>query len=213
VNCEKLYLLILGQCTEHMVAKLESLSDFKKIDRDLDVIKLIKAITLLSYQFEGKKYHLEALHQAMNRFYLFNQGKDMTDERFLESVQTLVSVITECGGEIGHNPMGILSAFKDKGGGLASITPTELAEAKATAKERYLAVAMLSAADKYRYSKLTEEIGNDYTKGSNHYPKTVTEAYNLIVNYQWSRPGGRVYNDTDVEAFTNFESTRPPRPE
>jgi hypothetical protein len=44
VNCEKLYLLILGQCTEHMVAKLESLSDFKKIDLCLDLIKLMKAI-------------------------------------------------------------------------------------------------------------------------------------------------------------------------
>jgi hypothetical protein len=71
---------------------------------------------------------------------------------------------------------------------------------------------MLSAADKFRNSKLTEELGNYYTKGSNHYPKTVTEAYNLILNYQWSRPGGRVYNGTDGVAFTNVESTRPPRP-
>jgi hypothetical protein len=30
-NCEKLYSLILGQCTEHMVSKLESLDDFKEI--------------------------------------------------------------------------------------------------------------------------------------------------------------------------------------
>jgi hypothetical protein len=44
VNCEKLYLLILGQCAEHMLAKLELLSEFKKIDHDLDVIKLTKAI-------------------------------------------------------------------------------------------------------------------------------------------------------------------------
>jgi hypothetical protein len=98
VNCEKLYLLILGQCTEHMVAKLESLSDFKKIDLCLDLIKLMKAIKWLLYQFEGQKYHPEELHQAMKRFYLLSQGKDMTDARFLESFQTLVSVITECGG-------------------------------------------------------------------------------------------------------------------
>jgi hypothetical protein len=148
----------------------------------------------------------------MKRFYLFNKDKDMTDVRFLELFQTLVSVITECGGEIGHNPVGILAALKDKGGGLESATPTELDEAKSTAKERYLAVAILSAADKSRYRKLTEKLGNDYTKGSNHYPKTVTEAYNLILNYQWSRPGGRVYNDTDGVAFTNVESKRPPRP-
>jgi hypothetical protein len=55
VNCKKLYSLIFGQYTDHMMATLESLSDFKKIDHNLDVIKLMKAITGLSYQFEGQK--------------------------------------------------------------------------------------------------------------------------------------------------------------
>jgi hypothetical protein len=72
---------------------------------------------------------------------------------------------------------------------------------------------MLSATYKSRYSKLAEELGNDYMKGSNHYPKTVTEAYNLIVKYQWSRPGGRVYNDMEGVAFTNVESMRTSRPQ
>jgi hypothetical protein len=48
INCEKLYSLVLGQRTDHMVAKLESLPEFKKIDRDLDVIKLMKTIKGLS---------------------------------------------------------------------------------------------------------------------------------------------------------------------
>jgi hypothetical protein len=33
---------------------------------------------------------------------------------------------------------------------------------------------MLSATENSRYSKLDEDLENDYTKGSNHYPKTVT---------------------------------------
>jgi hypothetical protein len=73
--------------------------------------------------------------------------------------------------------------LKEKGGVLASATQKELDEAKATVKERYPAVAMLSACDNSRYNRLSEEIENEYTKGSNHYPKTATEAYNLIVNY------------------------------
>jgi hypothetical protein len=166
-----------------MIPTLDSFDDFKEIERDLDAIKLMKAIKGVSYQFEGQKYEDEALYQAMKRFYLFNQNREMTNAKFLETFQTLVSVITECGGEIGHNPRGIIRALKEKGGGLASATPKELDEAKATAKERYLAVAMLSACDNSRCNRLSEELENDYTKGSNHYPKTVTEAYNLIVNY------------------------------
>jgi hypothetical protein len=129
-NCEKLYSLILGQCTEHMVSKLESLDGFKEIERALDVIKLMKAIKGVSYQFEGQKYEDEALHQAMKRFYLFNQNREMTSNKFLETFQTLISVITECGGEIGHNPTGIIRALKEKGRGLASATPRNLMKQK-----------------------------------------------------------------------------------
>jgi hypothetical protein len=81
-----------------MVAKLESLDDFKEIERVLDVIKLMEAIKGVSYQFEGQKYQDKALHQALKRLYLFNQNKEMTNAKFLETFQTLVSVITECGG-------------------------------------------------------------------------------------------------------------------
>jgi hypothetical protein len=68
----------------------------------------------------------------------------------------------------------------------------EITAAKLTAKERYLSVTMLSAADNSRYSKLNEELENDYTKGRNHYPKTVTDAYNLIMNYRQTSTSGRV---------------------
>jgi hypothetical protein len=186
--------------------------EFKEIERDLDVIKLMKASKGLSYHIKGEKYHPEALHQAMKSFYLFNQNKEMTNAKFLEAFQTLVSVITECGGEIGHNPVGIMTALKEKGGGLTSATTKELEEAKATAKERYLTVAMISACDKSRYSKLSEDLDNDYTKGSIHYPRTIMEAYNLIVNYRQSKPSGRVFNDSEGIAFTNVESTRQAHP-
>jgi hypothetical protein len=134
----------------------------------------------------------------------------MPNAKFLETFQTLTSVITECGGEIGHNPAGILAALKEKGGGPVSATPDEIAVAKATAKERYLAVAMLSAADNSRYSRLNEDLENEYTKGSNHYPKTITEAYKLIVNYRQAKPSGRLYSDTEGVAFANVESTKQP---
>jgi hypothetical protein len=210
-NYEKLYSLILGQCTEHMVSKLESLDDFKEIERALDVIKLMKAIKGVSYQFEGQKYEDEALHQAMKRFYLFNQHREMTNAKFLETFQTLVSVITECGGEIGHHPRGILRALKEKGGGVSSATPKEFDESKAMAKERYLAVSTLSVCDDSRYNRLNGEIENDYTKGSNHYPKTATEAYNLIVNYRQSKPAGRIYNNSEGVAFVKVDANRQPR--
>jgi hypothetical protein len=70
---------------------------------------------------------------------------------------------------------------------------------------------MLYACDNSRYNILSEELENNYTKGRNHYPKTVTEAYNLIINYRQSKPSGRIYNDSEGVAFINVDSNSQPR--
>jgi hypothetical protein len=36
----------------------------------------------------------------------------MPNAKFLETFQTLILVTTECGGEIGHNPAGFITALK-----------------------------------------------------------------------------------------------------
>jgi hypothetical protein len=85
-----------------MLVKLKSLEEFKEMKSKLDAIKLMKAIESLSNQFEVQKYHPRALRQAKKRFYLFHQSKEMMNAKFLEAFQTIVYVITECRGEIGH---------------------------------------------------------------------------------------------------------------
>jgi hypothetical protein len=47
-----------------------------------------------------------------------------------------------------------------------------------------VAYGILVRADRGHYGKLIEEIENDFLKGNNDYPKTPTEAYNLLVNYR-----------------------------
>jgi hypothetical protein len=75
----------------------------------------------------------------------------------------------------------------------------------AKAKNRYLAVVMLTAADVTRYSRLLEDLDKDYTKGNDNYPHTVTDAYNLIIKYRQARPTARIYHDTEGVAFANIE--------
>jgi hypothetical protein len=63
-------------------------------------------------------------------------------------------------------------------------TTTQKIDATQAAKDKCLSVACLSAADKSRYGKLREDLGNDYTKGSNNLTPNMTSAYNLLVNYK-----------------------------
>jgi len=47
-----------------------------------------------------------------------------------------------------------------------------------------MAYVILVRSDRARLGRLIEEIENDYLKGHENYPKTATEAYNLLVNYK-----------------------------
>jgi hypothetical protein len=68
-NCENLYSLVFGQCTKFMRAKLEALNDYEEMVHTFDVIALMKAINVLTYQFEGQRYHPKSLHQEKKGFY------------------------------------------------------------------------------------------------------------------------------------------------
>jgi hypothetical protein len=182
------------------------MTEYKTIKNSFDAIKLNKAIKSLTYQFEGQHYHPQALHQAKKRFYLFNQGKEMPTAKFLISFRILVSAIEECGGEIGHDPGAINKAMEGRDVDPAQATTDETTLARKTANERHLAVAMLSTCDNSRYGKLTKDLENDFTKGTNLYPKTITEAYNLIVNYWQSKPSVRIFNDSEGITFTTIDT-------
>ena len=52
------------------------------------------------------------------------------------------------------------------------------------AKEAYMATAYLLGADQSRYGRLIKSLENDYLQGKNNYPKNMTEAYNLLINWK-----------------------------
>jgi hypothetical protein len=203
-NCEKLYSLIIGQCTEYMTSKLDSLLDYDLFNDAVDAMALIKSIKGLTYQFESQRYHSQALHKAIRRFYRFYQTKDMSNTMFLENFQTLVSVVEYYGGTIGTDPKGAKAELIKEGIDVDNVSDASKRKAMETAKNRYLAMTMLTAADVTRYSRLLEDLDNDYTKGNDNYPRTVTKAYNLIINYRQARPEARIYHNAEGVPFANI---------
>lgn len=81
---------------------------------------------------------------------------------------------------------------------------------KVTATNRYLAVGFLTGADHNRYGKLIEELGNDYLKQMDMYPKTIVEAYNLLVNYQQDPRNMVQIGTNDSVAFTTANGMKRP---
>jgi hypothetical protein len=88
-------------------------------------------------------------------------------------------------------------------------TEVEKLAAHAEAKEKYLTVAFLSASDKSRYGKVLEDLENDFMKGTNNYLKTLTSAYNLMVNYKkYQKPASQIYNDSDGWHLQTYRKKR-----
>jgi hypothetical protein len=180
-----------------MKSKLKCLVEYDSFADTFIAVPLIKAIAGLTYQFESQRYHSQALHKAVRQFYKFYHTKDMSNAMLLKNFQTLISVVEDYGGEIGVDPSGAKKELVAKGIDVENASGESKCKVMAKAKNRYLVVAMLSAADFKRYSRLLEDLDNDYTKGNDNFPRMLTDAYNLIINYQQARLEARIYHDAE----------------
>jgi hypothetical protein len=77
-NLKTLYSLVLGQCTDVVLAKLEASDTYNKMLEEADSIKLLKEIRALVYNFQSQKHAPQALHEGKRRFYLLPQDKHVT---------------------------------------------------------------------------------------------------------------------------------------
>ena len=56
--------------------------------------------------------------------------------------------------------------------------------AKTEGTQWYLALAFLMGSDQSRFGRLLEKLENDFTAGNNNYPKTLTDAYNMLLEWK-----------------------------
>lgn len=167
-----------------MVAKLESLDNWDSIESTFNLLGLKTAIEGLTYKKDEQRFHVVAQHLALHRFYKAFQGKEMTNHEFFEFFNQLVAVVEQCGASLARHPGGIRAELDAIAVDPDNPTSEEKKKAVDSAKQQYLAVASLWAADRGRYAKLIEDLENDYTKGNNNYPRTMVGAYRLLINYK-----------------------------
>lgn len=187
-NCRIAFYLLFDQSTDYMRAKLEAMPEFTRIKADFDLLGLIRLIKGLVYRCKGQRYNFLALHAAKKRFYQFYQTRDMTNAQFLKKFQKYILVVEQYGGDIGWDPRSMRAELTAAGiSDHDAATDEQKETANQAAKDKYRAVALLHAADRGRYWKLIEDLENDYTKGNNNYPTTISGAYNLLENYKNSQ--------------------------
>ena len=203
-NVKTIYSLVWGQCSDIMRQKLEALDGFDSISTGGNGIQLLKSIKSLTYNFQSQKYLPHSLHETTRRFYLFSQGK-LPTVIYHEQFVNMVEVIDTIKGSIGMAPGLEEIVAKENNKAVADLTDAE----KMEAKERYLAVAFLLGSDRARFGKLIENLENDFLQGRDNYPKSVTGAFNILIN--WKQDPRNLVRSVGVTndgvAFANVDCT------
>ena len=186
-NKKSLYMVIWAQSSNAMQAKLKSINGFNDFDEERDCLALLMSIKGISYKFEAQRYPPLALFDAKAAFYRYQQHKTLSNSDYLEKFKALYTIIEHYGGSIGEDPMLIkdearrdnIMHYND-----LTITDNEYIQRVRPARDRYLAYAFIHGSDKSRYAELMIELENQHTYGNDQFPKTLTGAYNLLVNYR-----------------------------
>jgi hypothetical protein len=146
---------------------------------------LLRMIKDLVLNFQSQKYLPLALDKSKARFYYCRQGKYATPQVYLEQFQNMVlDVINHSGGTIGDAPGVVSMIMAERNLDMATIPADDLAVIMKEAKYQCLTMSFLARSDRYRYSQKIEGLENNVLQGQDNYPKTVSGAYSLLINWK-----------------------------
>jgi hypothetical protein len=211
-DLKKVYSLVWGQCTEYLRAKIEAKDSYEEMKAAYNTIELLKSIKDRVFKFSDQKYAAHSLHEAMRKFYAGHQDKTNNAQVYYQRFKNHVEVDEHCSGSVGNHDGLVDKQLEEDDLTRANASTEELRAAKAAAKEEYLACAFLLGSDRKRYRKLIENLENDHVQRNDKYPKTLVEAYNLLIHWKQDPKNlMQVLGSTsDGVAFTNIGDKQRP---
>jgi hypothetical protein len=111
----------------------------------------------------------------------FDNVRLPTMSSYYDKFKDLVSNTERLGSNIGNHSSHvntILQAIPEIAAGGREATEAERTQAQETVKDQYLAVMFLINSDKKRYGALVQDIENEYKRGSDTYPTSLTVILN-----------------------------------
>ena len=184
-NLRSTYSLIYGQCTDALRERIKAHEDYPRADRRADALLLLAIIKACMYRAQHNRNPQHMIHEAVRQFYLYRQDKGMTCEAYRRGFVNLVEVAEMAGASIGRDDNAVRDILRaERTFDIGNPSPAERVAAERQAKEQYLAVAFLLGANRDRYGKLIEDIENAMVQGNDTYPKTVNDAYNLLLHWK-----------------------------
>uniref|UniRef100_A0A7S4MQV7 Uncharacterized protein n=1 Tax=Odontella aurita TaxID=265563 RepID=A0A7S4MQV7_9STRA len=207
---ESSYYLMIGQCSKITRTKLHSIGKWEATNDAYDAIKILKLIKSLSHRTTDQKYFPLSLHMAKRSVYTPRQGPYTTNSQMVKNLKARVEIVQEIGGTIGEDTKLVEAELKVhlEEEGVLDINSTDdhRNEVKRRARDRYLAIVLLNAADRYRSGgQIMKELKNDQLKGHGKFPKNMAEGLGMLSDYSVSAGMPQLMNDSEGIVFSQQE--------
>ena len=163
--------MVLGQCTQALRSTLKGESEYEDKSGSLDVLWLLKKLKKITAGVDAKANPVLVLHEQITSFFSLRQGNTEREDDYLVRFNGKLKSLEMMGGEhIFVSPI-ILGSTID----------AATREAIAIQKEEFLAMCFFIRADERRYGDLQEDLKKGVFRGRDEYPKTVSDAYQLLL--------------------------------
>ena len=169
-----LYPVVWGQCSRLMQSRCMSRDEYEEIEKNSNVVELLKMIKVCSHEMESRSYTWDALSQAKRSFYAYHQGENESNSTHVKNIKTLVSVIEHYEERAFEDPILIKSVKEEAEEAGEKITKEECAK---RAKSRTIALEILKSS---KYKGAIADVREQFLYRNNIYPKDITEAFELL---------------------------------
>ena len=179
-----MFSVIWGQCSLNVVSKLLSLANLGMWKENGSCHELIKAIQQIMMKYDHQKCPYVTLLRQLKFFFTYRQRESQDLHTYFEVFQIMKENIDRYGGEFGNQPAYVRALMEADGldyDGVHILETVEIYEKKA--REKFLATTFLLGGRLDTYGDMITDLENDYLKGHDYFPSSMSEAYHLMANY------------------------------
>ena len=170
-NLKKMYNLVYGNCTDSVQTMLKAENDFEVKSKVFDYKWIFLKVKLIVSGLDTKVNLRVSLHTAISNYMLMKQFQYESNDAYLTRFKSMVQTLKIAGCE--H----ILVSTKIMGKEIKDITNAEINDEK----EQFMAACYILRSDDNRFKRLLEDLKRSANLGRDEYPKTLTEAFNLLM--------------------------------
>ena len=197
LNRTKAYALLWEQCAKSMKNKIEARSDYSDKIKG-NPIELLKAIKEHALNYQEHRYSMEIIFDSIQLMINLKQKENESLQDYTKRFKTAQDVmVSHLGGPI------YLLKYMEQMPGYDANDDDKVQACSDAAFKRFMAFTYLHNADQAKYGSLLKGLRTQMSLGQNQYPKTITEANNVLSNHRFdsgSSKKGKSSDDEDDKA-------------